>query len=151
MITEMWDAADIYTDKWSLGKVRFNSMHFRLYETSKLPVIPRIMCKSQESNQSNHITVAADKQPAWHITSYCATQQNKFSDCAVDRTIWGGVTRERTGGAGGNHSCRSGAKFKNGWSYTSTPSICLRSIHSKNFTFTITFYGVITENSIFLY
>jgi len=29
MITEMWDTADICTDKWSLGKVRFKSTHFR--------------------------------------------------------------------------------------------------------------------------
>jgi len=32
MITEMWDAADICTDKYSLGRVRFKSTHFRLYE-----------------------------------------------------------------------------------------------------------------------
>jgi len=38
MITEMWDTADICTDKWSLGKLRFKSTHFRLCEMSKLPV-----------------------------------------------------------------------------------------------------------------
>ena len=38
MITEMWDTADICTDKWSPGKVRFKSTHFRLYEMSKLLV-----------------------------------------------------------------------------------------------------------------
>ena len=43
--------------------------------------------------------------------------------------------REKQRGHEVDHSCPSGAKVKNEWSYTSTPPTCLHGVDIDNFTF----------------
>jgi hypothetical protein len=64
----------------------------------------------------------------------------------VDWTVWGYQEADSWGGMLTTHFTLQ-PSLKIDGAYTSTPSICLHTIHSKKFNF----YGVITENSIFLY